>query len=78
MATFAKLVSSEALLLFGNVKQNGLLLWKHNRSMTFKFASDIHYILVGGGSINKLEPGIESIFVAKLCAVLNFCILINK
>jgi len=24
------------------------------------------------------EPGLKSIFVAKLCVVLNFCILINN
>jgi len=56
MATFAQLVSSATLLLFGNVKQNGLLLWKHNRSTTFKFASDIHDILVGGFLLTNLSP----------------------
>jgi hypothetical protein len=25
-----------------------------------------------------IEPGLKSIFIAKLCVVLNFCILINN
>ncbi len=27
---------------------------------------------------SKYEPGLKSIFIAKLCVVLNFCILINN
>jgi len=28
--------------------------------------------------VQYYEPGLKSIFVAKLCVVLNFCILINN
>ena len=34
------------------------------------------FIAVTG--INIIEPGLKSIFVAELCVVLNFCILINN